>query len=264
LLLRFLCNISTRQGQTSTDANRDAKAKSLALDMLLMMVTNAPANFFANERVLLLVRTSLMSSLLHNITFQHLSVFRLCVQIFAVLTHRLRAHLKTPIQVFFDNIFLRTLQSPNSSAEQKLCVLSVVRDMLTEPQLIIDFFVNYDCEMESVDLLERLVNIISKECLSNHVNDYGFTPAQDLKAKFTSLEALGNVLSSLCKWVDPRLTKAEGVGKKEEISEDASELQTASSSQGDVSGETAEDRAHAGKEKKLSRAKAIARFNIGM
>jgi hypothetical protein len=206
------------------------------------------------------VRTNLITSLLRNVTVPHPGVFRLSIEIFALLTQRLRLKLKTEIQIFFDNIFLRTLQSPNASYEQRSCVLGAVREMLKTPQIIVDFFVNYDCELESVDLLERLVHALSKNALSNHAAENGFTPQQDARIRYLGLENLVLLLQSLYDWVKPKLSSPD----TPQAHEHTTTTSDVSVDGGENADEGKPESLLPGKEKKLERAKVITKFNLGM
>lgn len=65
------------------------------------------------------------------------------------MTGFFKDHLKSEIGVFFSNILLRMLESSNSSAAQKLLTVQCLRAIVKEPQVTVDLFLNYDCDLEA-------------------------------------------------------------------------------------------------------------------
>jgi len=72
------------------------------------------------------------------------------------LVSRFRAGLKAEIGVFFPMIVLRVLENvahPNFS--QKTIVLRFLEKLSVDPQILVDIFVNYDCDVDSSNIFER-------------------------------------------------------------------------------------------------------------
>ena len=59
--------------------------------------------------------------------------------------------------MFITTVFLRVLESENSTFEHKKQVLDVVTAFSDTPQALVEIFLTYDC-----DLYNRIVNALSK------------------------------------------------------------------------------------------------------
>jgi brefeldin A-inhibited guanine nucleotide-exchange protein len=70
--------------------------------------------------------------------------------------------LKQEIEVFLSKIFLRVLDSPNSSFKQKALVLESLRSLCKDPVLLTQIFLNYDCDFDAKNLYKDIVHILTK------------------------------------------------------------------------------------------------------
>lgn len=52
--------------------------------------------------------------------------------------------------------------SSSTSVQYRMVVLRCLRELVSDGQLLVDLFVNYDCDLESSNLFERLVNGLVK------------------------------------------------------------------------------------------------------
>jgi brefeldin A-inhibited guanine nucleotide-exchange protein len=64
--------------------------------------------------------------------------------------------------VFLSKIFLRVLDSPNSSFKQKALVLESLRSLCKDPVLLTQIFLNYDCDFDAKNLYKDIVHILTK------------------------------------------------------------------------------------------------------
>ena len=81
----------------------------------------------------------------------------LSLQIFSVLIEGFKEHLKTEFEVFFTSVFLKILESENSSCDQKLQVVEVFHKICQDSTTMLEFFINYDCDMDSTDVLRKII-----------------------------------------------------------------------------------------------------------
>jgi brefeldin A-inhibited guanine nucleotide-exchange protein len=70
--------------------------------------------------------------------------------------------LKQEIEVFLSKIFLRVLDSPNSSFKSKALVLESLRSLCKDPVLLTQIFLNYDCDFDAPNLYKDIVHILTK------------------------------------------------------------------------------------------------------
>lgn len=84
------------------------------------------------------------------------------------LLSRFRSGLKEEIGIFFPMLVLRVLENVHQpSFLQKMTVLNLLEKICKESQVLIDIFVNYDCDVDAPNIFERYVtsNLVVDECL---------------------------------------------------------------------------------------------------
>ncbi len=120
---------------------------------------------------------------------------------------KFKTHLKSEIEVFVANIFLRVLESPNSPFEQKVLVLEALRALCADPQMLTQLFLNYDCDFDAVnlykDIVHHLTRISAKACAPKSTVGSGNVTKknvdQELDLSRTGLEVLVVILRSFLK-----------------------------------------------------------------
>ncbi|ETV71031.1 hypothetical protein H257_13748 [Aphanomyces astaci] len=66
------------------------------------------------------------------------------------------------MEIFITNIFLRILDSDNSTFEHKMLVLEVLNHICDDQLILSEIFLNFDCDWDSMDLFKRIVNALAK------------------------------------------------------------------------------------------------------
>jgi brefeldin A-inhibited guanine nucleotide-exchange protein len=161
--------------------------RMLSLELILHILQSCGPAFKSGDRFIFAIRNYLCVSLLSNCTSQIPPVIGLSLHIFVALLNGFKSHLKSELEVFVTNIFLRILESENSTFDHKSQVLEVFQtickdsDMLVRnhsstalPPYIIslshlfvsylqmELFINYDCDFEAIDLFRRIIDAFSK------------------------------------------------------------------------------------------------------
>lgn len=65
-------------------------------------------------------------------------------------------------KIFFKEIIISILESSTSSFEHKWIVLNTISKVFDNAQSVVDIYVNYDCHLESANIIETLVRRLSK------------------------------------------------------------------------------------------------------
>lgn len=108
------------------------------------------------SRFLGAIKQYLCLSLLKNSASTLLVVFQLSCSIFISLVSRFRAGLKAEIGVFFPMIVLRVLENvAQPNFHQKMIVLRFLQKLCDDSQILVDIFINYDCDVNSTNIFER-------------------------------------------------------------------------------------------------------------
>lgn len=69
---------------------------------------------------------------------------------------KFRSGLKAEIGIFFPMLVLRVLENVlQPSFLQKMTVLNLLEKISQDSQIIIDIFVNYDCDLDAPNIFER-------------------------------------------------------------------------------------------------------------
>jgi brefeldin A-inhibited guanine nucleotide-exchange protein len=134
----------------------------LSLELILHILQNTGPTFRTEDKFIYAVRTYLCVSLLSNCTSHVAQVTGLSLQIFVVLMEQFKDSLKHEVEVFVSNIFLRMLESENSTYDHKFRVLEVFLTICKDPKAQVEIFMNYDCDLEAINLYSRIVNGLAK------------------------------------------------------------------------------------------------------
>jgi brefeldin A-inhibited guanine nucleotide-exchange protein len=102
--------------------------------MILYILQRSGPAFKSGEKFIYAVRQYLCVSLLGNCTSNIAQVTGLALHVFVALLECFKDYLKAELEVFVTNIFLRILESENSTFEHKLRVLEVFHNICKDPR----------------------------------------------------------------------------------------------------------------------------------
>ncbi|CAN8327765.1 unnamed protein product [Cochlearia groenlandica] len=217
LLFKNICKLSMRfSSQEKNDDQIMVRGKTLSLELLKVIIDNGGPVWLSNESFVHAVKQYLCLSILKNSAVSIMSIFQLQCAIFMSLLSKLRSVLKAEIGIFFPMIILRVLENVlQPSFLQKTTVLGLLEKMSQDPQLIVDIFVNFDCDVDSSNILERIVNGLLKTALGPPTgSSTTLSPAQDSTFRNESVKCLVNVVKALGNWMDQQLKVNETVWPK--------------------------------------------------
>ncbi|VAI56651.1 unnamed protein product [Triticum turgidum subsp. durum] len=220
-LFKNLCKLSMK---FSTPDNPEdqvlLRGKVLSLELLKMVVDNAGPFWRINEKYLGAIKQYLCLSLLKNSALSAMSIFQLLCSIFVGLLSRFRSGLKEEIGIFFPMLVLRVLENVHQpSFLQKMTVLNLLEDICKESQVLIDIFVNYDCDVDAPNIFERIVNGLLKTALGVTPGaTTTLTPVQDQTFRTESVKCLATILKSMGSWMDQQLRIGDFSPKISEVS----------------------------------------------
>ncbi|CAN8276341.1 unnamed protein product [Cochlearia groenlandica] len=218
LVFKNLCKLSMRFSSQENNDEIMVRGKTLSLELLKVVIDNGGPIWCSNERQVFInaVKQYLCLSLLKNSAVTIMSIFQLQSAIFMSLLTKLRSVLKAEIGIFFPMIVLRVLENVlQPSFLQKMTVLNLLDKMSQDSQLIVDIFVNYDCDVDSANILERIVNGLLKTALGPPTgSSTTLSPAQDSTFRNESVKCLVNVVKAMGNWMDQQLKVNETVWPK--------------------------------------------------
>ena len=161
LCLKDVSGASTG-GQSSMMNTFTMRSKILGLELILAVVEKPGTAFLNSREFVTIIRDTLCDGLLKYCVSNEKTIFALSLSIFYCLFLHFREHLKQEVAVFLEHIFLRILDSGNSIYHHKYLILSVFDKLSQNAKHLLELFVNYDCDFQQQDILERAVDSLSK------------------------------------------------------------------------------------------------------
>ncbi|ESR66169.1 hypothetical protein CICLE_v10007246mg [Citrus x clementina] len=222
LVFRTLCKMGMKEDSDEVTT----KTRILSLELLQGLLEGVSHSFTKNFHFIDSIKAYLSYALLRASVSQSSVIFQYATGIFSVLLLRFRESLKGEIGVFFPLIVLRSLDGSDNN--QKTSVLRMIDKVCKDPQMLVDVYVNYDCDLEAPNLFERMVTTLSKIAQGTQNTDpNSVMVSQTTTIKGSSLQCLVNVLKSLVEWERSRretkkknensLSLAEEVNAKESV-----------------------------------------------
>ena len=87
---------------------------------------------------------------------------------------------------------------------QLKAALEAICTLCAEPQLMVDLFVNFDCDLQAANLFERIVRGVSKAAVREpSTSVFGSSSQAAPKLRELALKALLALLKSLDGWASP-------------------------------------------------------------
>ncbi|KAL9238326.1 hypothetical protein vseg_012761 [Gypsophila vaccaria] len=205
MLFRDLCKLSMKfSSQEYSDDQILLKGKILSLELLKVIMDNCGLVWRSNERFINIIKQFLCLSLLKNSAVSVMTIFQLLCSIFMSLLSKFRSRLKDELGIFLPMLILRVLENVLQPIYiQKLTVLNILEKISQDPQLLVDIYVNYDCDLDAPNLLERTVNGLLKTALGPPSGSTTtLAPAQDLTFRVESVKCLVKIAKSTGTWMD--------------------------------------------------------------
>ena len=137
-----------------------------------------------------------------------------------------KEYLKREIFIFIDQIFLKLLESGNSPYNHRFLALQVFNQIFKTPKTIFEFYVNYDCDVNSENLFEKITDALSRISQGKYSKStflVGMQPAQDLALRNIALETLVDILKLISKSIDEENEIEESFPREETLEENAEE-----------------------------------------
>jgi brefeldin A-inhibited guanine nucleotide-exchange protein len=180
------------------------QSKTLSLELLLSVLDDPGTSFCSGQKFILAIRKYLCHSLVKNCTSNVTQMVQLSLKIFVVLIAHFKEHLRPQIGFFISEIFLRILESPNSTYNHKILVLEVFQNLSRDVQALVEIFLNYDCDFESADLFKRILQALAKVAMAQGQGERaeraGNNPEQDeedMELQRLAVESIIGILRSL-------------------------------------------------------------------
>jgi brefeldin A-inhibited guanine nucleotide-exchange protein len=138
------------------------RTKIIGLELILAVLEKPKQPFLTKKAFIDEIKNRLCEGLLRYSVSNEKTVFSLVASIFFCLFLHFRKHLKSVILVFIETIFLKLLDSSNSSFHHKELILNVFDKISQNSMMMLEIFVNYDCDIAQKDITKHIVESLSK------------------------------------------------------------------------------------------------------
>ncbi|GMF50004.1 unnamed protein product [Phytophthora fragariaefolia] len=162
LLERILHFIS---GLISPTENEEATCV-LGLRLINVVLETAGTGLGNHPCLVSVLQGDLSKFLLQNSETEELGILSLTLRVVFNLFNSIKDHLKVQLEVFFTSVHMRIIDSPSCSDEQKELALESLLEFCREPALMLDLYINYDCDVHCTNLFEVLCKSLAKNCQS--------------------------------------------------------------------------------------------------
>ncbi|KAL6077477.1 Brefeldin A-inhibited guanine nucleotide-exchange protein 1 [Balamuthia mandrillaris] len=221
LIFRSLCKLSNKElPDGCLPESLEMRSKTLSLELLLGILEKAGPVFRTQVKFInTAIKKYLCPSIGTNATSPVPHIFGLSLDIFIALINHFKDYLKEEIGIYFTRIFLKVLESNNSTTKQKAMVLQALLKVCNNPQTLVDIFLNYDCSLDSQDVFGRMVNDLSSIAKGTVARPDSWTapsPTQGNALKTLGLECLVTIMKSMVNWSKEIMKPNEGEEPSEE------------------------------------------------
>ena len=229
LLFKSICKLFIKADPNNM-STYSLKSQIMGLELILNVVEKPGPTFLTRPEFINIIKTSLCSGLLKHCVSNEKTVFALSISIFYALFVHFREHLKYEILVLIEQIFLKVLNSGNSNYHHKYLILRVFDKIAKNTKHLLEIFVNYDCDIESKDILERMIETLSKIAqgkFSKTEHSNMITEKEEHSLKLYALKILASIVMRLNQFLTEEqkeskeeLKQQNSGGFKNEIDED--------------------------------------------
>lgn len=168
--------------------------KLLALDILVKVLTNPMHDWLHMRPVFTTqLRQPLCLALLRNCSSQQDAAMEASAKILSALlsAKSLREGLKAEIGALYPLLFLRPLEADRADSQAHVtAALQGLMSICGSPQILVDVFVNYDCNLQAANLFERSMKALMKHAKHTVEGGGGASSSLALKAVLAAVKSM--------------------------------------------------------------------------
>ncbi|EKF32428.1 hypothetical protein MOQ_003727 [Trypanosoma cruzi marinkellei] len=196
-LLVRICDLSIKVVESRTPADSmEWRRKRLSSRLLAHFINAVNDDFARSDFFRSALHEKITLSLLHNCALEDPVLHGVALKTLYQVVMRYRNILKSKVVIFILGLLLPIVNSKNTSYEQKATILTFFEHTLRDPQLLMDWFTNFDCVQGMPNLCEQLVSGLSKMSKMSHVSSW-VSAKQDALLRLKCIKALGTFVRSL-------------------------------------------------------------------
>ncbi|TMW61977.1 hypothetical protein Poli38472_009470 [Pythium oligandrum] len=160
LLERILQFLSTLISPTA----KDEATCVFGLRLINIVLETAGTGLGSHPGLVSVLQGDLSKYLLQNSETEDLAILSLTLRVVFNLFNSIKDHLKVQLEVFFTSVHMRIIDSPSCTHEQKELALESLLEFCREPAMMLDLYINYDCDVHCTNLFEVLCKSLARNC----------------------------------------------------------------------------------------------------
>ena len=165
VLTRILHWLSGLMDPTSSSQSTRIQAMQL-INILLEAGGESLGSFPSLVRV---CQAELCKFLVQNSRTADLPVFALTLRVIFNLFNSMKEHLKVQLEVFFTSAHLFIADSRSATPQQRELALESLLEFCREPAMMVDLYVNYDCDVACTNLFDTLCRCLCRNAVPDGV-----------------------------------------------------------------------------------------------
>jgi len=114
-------------------------------------------------------QAELCKFLVQNSRTADLPVFALTLRVIFNLFNSMKEHLKVQLEVFFTSAHLFIADSKEAPSQQRELALESLLEFCREPAMMVDLYVNYDCDVACTNLFDTLCACLCRNAVPDGV-----------------------------------------------------------------------------------------------
>ncbi|GMH39854.1 hypothetical protein BSKO_07758 [Bryopsis sp. KO-2023] len=203
VVLTAFCKLAGMTPASGPTEDYYRQGKLLALELLVKVFENS-GHKWDNVRLEFCeqLRLPLCLVLVRNCSPSEAKAFQFAVRLFCaiMLQPQLRLGLKAELGALYPLLLMRPLESRPLDPGLLFVALSSVKRQCREPQMQVDLFINFDCDLQAANLYERTAKALS---LLAVYGDPNAPPGQSSRVRDAAIACTVAMLNSLDAWAGP-------------------------------------------------------------
>ncbi|KAJ8613885.1 hypothetical protein CTAYLR_008690 [Chrysophaeum taylorii] len=153
-IMRFLSKLcDPRHNSEST--------RVLALSLVNIALESGGQRLASQAGLVSTMRGDLCRNLLQNSQSEDNTILSLTLRVIFNLFNSMKNHMKVQLEVFLVSVHLRLLDKEQSALDQRELVLESLLEFCREPVLMLDLYINYDCDVQCTNLFELVCKTLA-------------------------------------------------------------------------------------------------------
>lgn len=182
------------------------RSRKMALELLVSMLEHCGPVFRSTDRFINEVKKTLIMSLIKNSVYPDPKIFHLAFKVFVQILDMFKDLLRNELGVFIEEIFLRILDSGNSTYKHKHVVLEVFKELCSNAETAVQLFINFDCSVDGKDLFERMTDCLARIAQGKYATQEHslILPQQETELRGLALTIIVTLVSNIVEWAEVR------------------------------------------------------------